>query len=366
MKRLLSFSLLLLLSACSQNTTGRGPANASSVSPGVVSPGMPNASYELKVSGWLPTWTGATGRDAITNHIGHELNEANPFWYSLKSDGTFSAVNGSRDAQLIAAVKAAGGEFIPTIYDVADKTATAAVLADPAKRDLLVQGLTNEVLTYNYDGIDIDLEHVKSSNKASFHIFLADLRDALHQHNKLLSIAIPGKRKAGPSWAGYDYHAVGPIVDRFKIMTYGYSGPWSNTPGPIAPNVHIKRILDYTVTIVPREKIYIGIPFYGYDWPSDGSKIRSVTAHTVGSRLALSTNGMRFDPSMKEATFEYSKDGVDHVVWYQNDQSITEKCNLCAQYRVGGVAIWAVGYGDSSHWNAIRDARQNAANAAMP
>ena len=47
--------------------------------------------------------------------------------------------------------------------------------------------------------------------------------------------------------------------------------------GPIAPTDWIEKVLDYAVTLVDRDKIQIGIPFYGYDWPSDGSTIRSVT-----------------------------------------------------------------------------------------
>src|SRR5690606_6984304 len=112
--------------------------------------------------------------------------------------------------------------------------ATAVVFGSVALRQKLVQEIVSEVLLYEYDGIDVDFEHIKTTNKAAFHLFLGELQQALHDHHKFLSVAIPGKRN-DVNWAGYEYEAIGPLVDRFKIMTYGYSGSWSRRPGPIAP-----------------------------------------------------------------------------------------------------------------------------------
>ena len=35
----------------------------------------------------------------------------------------------------------------------------------------------------------------------------------------------------------------------------------------VAPLPNVRRVLDYAVTEIPPEKIYLGIPNYGYDWP---------------------------------------------------------------------------------------------------
>ena len=49
-------------------------------------------------------------------------------------------------------------------------------------------------------------------------------------------------------------------------MTY----EWGYTYGPpmaVAPLPNVRRVLDYAVTEIPPEKICLGIPNYGYDWP---------------------------------------------------------------------------------------------------
>lgn len=359
MKRSLSLLIVALLcAACSGNNgTTNIPSGTFTVTGNVTGTGTTaTPGPSMKVSGWLPTWTGQKGKDSIIDNTGQGLDESNPFWYGLKSDGTMKISSHARDAQFMAQIWAAGGEVIPTIHDVADKAATAAVLASPTLRNKIVQEILNEVDTYNYDGFDIDFEHVKTSNNQSFHIFLKDLGDGLHARNKILSIAIPGKRRDA-QWAGYDYDAVGPLVDRFKIMTYGYSGPWSTRAGPIAPTTYIEQVLAYTLPKVDAKKVYIGIPFYGYDWPSDGSKIRSVTWSTVQSRIAKSTGGVSFHPSFEESTFEYTEGGVRHEVWFQDERSIAAKCALVHKYKVAGIAIWAIGYGGDSFWRTIESAR---------
>ncbi len=63
----------------------------------------------------------------------------------------------------------------------------------------------------------------------------------------------------------YDYRALGASVDELKIMTYSYSGPWS-APGPQAPLAWTRAVIDFARTQMPASKIYMGLPFYGFDW----------------------------------------------------------------------------------------------------
>ena len=35
----------------------------------------------------------------------------------------------------------------------------------------------------------------------------------------------------------------------------------------VAPLPNVRAVLDYAVTEIPAEKIFLGIPNYGYDWP---------------------------------------------------------------------------------------------------
>ena len=60
--------------------------------------------------------------------------------------------------------------------------------------------------------------------------------------------------------------AIGGIADSVLLMTY----EWGYTYGPpmaVAPINHVRRVAEYGASVIDPEKIQMGIPNYGYDWP---------------------------------------------------------------------------------------------------
>ena len=49
-------------------------------------------------------------------------------------------------------------------------------------------------------------------------------------------------------------------------MTYelGYTG---GPPMAVAPLDKVRQVVDYALTEIPAEKLFLGVPVYGYDWP---------------------------------------------------------------------------------------------------
>lgn len=367
---LVCIGLALLSVGCGGGSGSSGPAASSTTSattsattavtatavlpPGASAPATPTARTTI-VSGWLPHWTRTQGDVTIDAYAGIALDEVNLFGIGLEPDGSLAKVRGIEDPARVALIHAKGGEVIPTIYDVQDATSLGAVLASPTARARAIQSMLDLLDGGDYDGIDLDFEHAKASNRDEFSRFVADLGAQVKARGKVFSVTVPGKRLGSRSWAGYDYAALGAVADRFKIMTYGYSGTFTAYPGgPIAPTDWIEQVLDYAVTVVDRDKIQIAIPFYGYDWADDGSRARSVTSIRARTLVASTGATPRFDASRGESTFTYTQAGVEHTVWFQGPQSIAEKASLVDRYKVRGLSIWALGYGDAPEWNAIR------------
>lgn len=64
---------------------------------------------------------------------------------------------------------------------------------------------------------------------------------------------------------GITSSALGEQADAVLLMTYewGYSyGP----PMAVSPLQAVRSVLDYAVTEIPPEKIFMGFPNYAYDW----------------------------------------------------------------------------------------------------
>jgi spore germination protein len=309
-----------------------------------------------RVSGWQPYWANTAGDQTLTANVGDGLDEVNLFGYRLGADGSITPTTGAESAARHALVRARHGELIPTVLDVDNAANMATVLASTANQRRTIDGIIAVIDRFGYDGIDIDFEHVTATTRQAFNRMMQDLSAAVHGRGKVLSITVPGKRADTPSWPGYDFAALGAAADRIKIMTYGYSGSWSRTPGPIAPTTWIRTCMNYAITTMPARKIQIGIPFYGFDWPNDTtSPIVAVTWSSAQSRLARSTTGLRFDATLGETTFTYTDaNGLGHTVWLQDERAVAAKCEVVKQYGAGGLAIWSLGNEPTSFWDAIR------------
>jgi spore germination protein len=356
-------------SSASTATTAGATSNSTSPTPTAAAPAVTPAAQPAPqpvppatpagpryvVAGWLPRWTRTKADTLIDANTGIVLDEVNLFAFGLKPDGTLVKASGMEDPARIALIRSRGGEVIPTIYDVNDKDALGAILASSTARARCIRSMVDMLDQGGYDGIDIDFEHAKSSNRDLFSAFVADLGKAVQSRGKVFSVTIPGKRRDLPSWGGYDYAALGAAADRVKIMTYGYSGTWTDYPGgPIAPTDWIVKVLDYAITQMPADKIQLGIPFYGYDWSDDGQRAKSVTFSRSGTLLASTGAVVTYEPSRGESHFEYTTNGVKHSVWFSDEQSVAAKAALVKRYGLKGLAIWALGYGEQPVWDALR------------
>lgn len=124
-----------------------------------------------------------------------------------------------------------------------------------------------------FDGIDVDWEYPKGDNGSNYVALLQEFRtqmDALRP-GLILSAAL------GPSphmYGDADIAAIGKLLDRAGLMTYDFSGPWSERTGLIAPlasnspdDDSVQRsVRSWLAAGVPADKLLIGLPFYGYQW----------------------------------------------------------------------------------------------------
>lgn len=90
----------------------------------------------------------------------------------------------------------------------------------------------------------------------------------------------------------------------------------------------------------------MGIPNYGYDWALPYEK--DVTkAETIGNaqavQIAVENNAeILFDEVGQTPYFRYTKDGVDHEVWFEDARSIKAKIELLYEYNLRGASFWQI------------------------
>ena len=145
----------------------------------------------------------------------------------------------------------------------------SSVVRNASYKENLIGQLASILRAKGYAGVDVDFEYILADDRELFTAFVRDLADALHPYGFTVSVALAPKTSAGQPgllYEGKDYAALGAAADYVLLMTY----EWGYKYGPnmaVAPLNMVRRVVDYAVTEIPPEKIHLGIPNYGYDWP---------------------------------------------------------------------------------------------------
>ena len=164
-----------------------------------------------------------------------------PAWYSSDGDGL---VWGGPNPEVM---KIAAQHHVPVMPLVALATQSELhkLFTTPAARTAFIAALLSECKKHGYSGFQIDFENVSWTDRDSLSSLVAESAAALHQQQRLLTIAtvpnapgFPGKSNYShwlyANWrGGYDLKALAQSADSICLMTYDQNTRWT-MPGPVA------------------------------------------------------------------------------------------------------------------------------------
>jgi spore germination protein len=141
-------------------------------------------------------------------------------------------------------------------------------------------------------------------------------------------------------------------------MTYewGYRlGP----PQPISPLNQIIRVLDYAVSVIPRDKIYFGFQLYARDWlipHVSGQQAETFSMQEALTRAINHGAAIQYDPISQTPFYQYKdKDGRMHEVWFEDARSAQAKFDTVKRYNLRGISYWALGFPFPQNWALLED-----------
>ena len=295
-------------------------------------------------SAWIPAWDFNNGYSSLENHK-DLIKEVNPVFYGVNSDGTLLNRKPSEESvkKLLTLSNSEDIEVIPTIgsydYKITDSLFQSDIYIQKHIAEIL-----KEIDKYDFDGIDIDYEKIRTTQKEGYIKFLTDLKTELTKKEKLLSITVIAKTRDGSedTLLVQDWKGIGNIADRIKIMTYDFTLQTSTKPGPIGPTNWIKEVIQYAKTNIPTEKISLGIHLYAYLWKDDEA---SALTQTSVEKILENTNIKReYKDDISEGYTQYvCSDNATCTLYYQTTQGIQERINIAKENNLLGVSYWRLG-----------------------
>ncbi len=351
-----------------------------SISPSAAAPtvvSVVDGAPKRMMSGWLPYWTTAESVNAVVANA-DLFSDVSPFWHNAaKSSSSPSGVelqnnplsSGTRASNL-ATLKGRGIAILPSITDGTGAGHMSAVLRDSSKRAALVSQVVNLVMSNGYDGIDLDFEKFAFSDgrstwaatRPAWVAFVADLGAQLRARGKKFAVTVPPMGVSESDYWVYDWAAIGPHIDKLRIMAYDYS--WC-TPGPIGgPLSWVEKVAAYAVSVLPPSKVQLGTPTYGRDWINNqpnctltGQKVYD--SKQIGSAISGTPDGSwKRDTASQERYFNYTVAGVSRSAWVPDYVTVAARARIASKYGLNGLANWTLGGEQSAMWPAIRSIAQ--------
>ena len=127
----------------------------------------------------------------------------------------------------------------------------------------------------------------------------------------------------------------------------------------VSPINKVREVIDFAVSQIPSEKILMGMSNYGYDWTLP--YVRGVSrAETIGNveaiQIARENNAViKFDELSQAPYFNYTLDGVEHEVWFEDVRSMQAKFHLISEYDLRGCGYWQIMQWFRANWLLLRE-----------
>ena len=278
------------------------------------------------------------------------LSSLAPFTYGFTPDGSLLPMEDDRLVDASETLSVMPLLHLSTLTEggTFSNALSSAIFRDPAAQERLLADLLRTMREKGYGALDIDFEFVLPEEAEAYAEFIGYLRRGLNAQGYPVIAALAPKSsrdQKGIGYEGHDYRLIGEAADAVFVMTY----EWGYTYGPplaVAPIASVRRVLDFAVDEIPPEKIYMGLPNYGYDWtlPYKPSESR---ARSIGNEEALVLARrfgaqIHYDEASAAPYFFYYDNGVQHEVWFEDARSYMAKLRLIEEYGFAGVGIWNI------------------------
>jgi spore germination protein len=314
----------------------------------------------IGVNGYIDSF-GPAAVNIVNQHAG-SLTYLSPFAYLIREDAGLEPID---DEAIIQAAKAQGAVPMMAVTNFTSTSRGENLASQLLNDPMLVETLLDNILTIidekGYRGLNVDFENVLPADREAYNNFLMRAADRLHTEGYFLSTALApktGPTQSGLLYEAHDYPAHGRIADFVILMTYEW-GYRKGPPQPISPINRIRQVLDYAVSVIPREKIYLGFQIYARDWVLphvEGQEAETFSPQGAVSRAAKYGAEIMYDTVAASPFYRYTdENGVEHEVWFEDARSAQAKFDAVKSYGLAGISYWPISPAFPQNW-ALLDA----------
>lgn len=277
------------------------------------------------------------------------LTNLTPFTYGITPEGGLVDLD---DQTMIAEAKKMGVAPLMHLSTLTEEGGFSnelshLVFTDQGVQDRLVENIKNQIRERGYTGLDVDFEYVLPQDAAPYASFIDRLRRELNPLGYQVIVALAPKtsrEQRGLLYEGHDYQALGQAANQLLLMTYEWGYTYS-APMAVAPLPNVRRVVEFALGEIPAQKLWLGVPNYGYNWTlpyvKGESRARSISNQYAVQLAVRYDAAIQYDTTAQTPWFNYrDEEGREHEVWFEDARSIQAKLALIPEYGLYGAGYW--------------------------
>ena len=313
-----------------------------------------NISLDEKVSLAFHQVMSDDANDAMETLIANTkgVNVIAPTWFALTDNKGNYHSYGSRE--YVDKAHAMGMQVWGVLdnFNKGDDVNSGILFAQTSVRKDLISNLMAEVESLGLDGINLDIEGIKPSAGPHYVQFIRELSIECRKNGIILSV---------DNYVPTDYTSFynraeqGRVADYVIIMGYDehYAG---GDAGSVASLPYVKKGIEDTCSIVPKEKVINAIPLYTRVWTDNNGKISSSALGIAAAKAWVEEKqvDLYWQEEMGQYYGELQTDEGLKMVWMEEEKSIGLKMDAIKDAELAGVAVWKLGFEPADIWDVVK------------
>lgn len=351
-----------------------------------------------EVFGFAPHWT----FDKLDNvdfsvlstlaYFGIEVNQDG----SIVKDAGYNVFHSQEATALFTKAHENGTRVVLTLTQMQNDK-IKSFLDDPEAQENIISEAVSLVSERGIDGINIDFEYTGnpgSEYKDKFSVFTKNLAEKMHKENPESHVSVSVYASSVNSPQLYDLEKLSRYSDGIFMMAYDFATSGSGHAIPTAPLYghkdgeywyDISTAVEDFLRVMPKEKLILGLPWYGYDYPVKNPSVKASRDYGYYAR-AYNRWGYPYSyfvPRGKAYAQTYAKaKDIEHIeqegwdengqvgwkaykddsgqwrmIFLEDERSLAIKYDFAKEKGLKGVGMWALGFdhGNKELWSLLNE-----------